>query len=278
MGDFNNDKREDLALLNNGIGETLLGNGNGTFYQVNSTFTPGPYSLSAVAADMNGDGKLDFVTNSPAVNLGNGDGTFQPAIVSPYVNYCYSGSTIAVADFNRDGKPDVLTGCNQLLSLSLGNGDGTLGFPVFNEVFDGLQSFAVGDFNRDGIPDIAFVSGQTFFLPTSTTVSILIGQGNGSFANGTTIPVPTGQFGSIVAGHFDGNGILDLVVMDNVDSVFSVLRGNGDGTFQLPELFGTATNPICVVNGRFRSGSQPQEQDLAFCTGQGIGLDFNITK
>ncbi len=276
-GDFNNDHREDLVVLNNnGSGETLLGNGAGSFTLAASSFSTGVGTPAAVAADMNGDGNLDIVTTGPTVNLGNGDGTFRPP--AGFTNFCYGPGAVAVADFNQDGKPDVVTGCQGSVSVYLGNGDGTLNYPVFFEYVNGLQSIAVGDFNRDGIADIAFTSAPNFFLPNSTGVTILIGQGNGYFSQGTTIPVLTAGSGLLVAAQFDGNAYTDLAVLDSSDSVFSILRGNGDGTFQLPQLFGTGTAPSCIVSGRFRSGTLPGEQDLAFCTGQGVAVDINTTK
>jgi hypothetical protein len=164
------------------------------------------------------------------------------------------------------------------MSLYPGYGDGTLGYPYFPGYFYNLQSTVAGDFNRDGIPDIAFTSNPNFYLPNSTQVTILVGQGDGNFVTGISVPVPTGQFGQLIAADFNGNGILDLVVVDNTDAVFSVLNGNGDGTFQAPRIFGTATNPNCIISGRFRAGSKRGELDLALCTGPGIALELNTTQ
>src|SRR5205085_2440655 len=116
----------------------LLGKGDGTFQtQVtyasgHKTFMLGPYSVAI--ADFNGDGKLDLattngvsVTNGSAgtvsILLGNGDGTFQPQIISEAVG---GSRFLAIGDFNADGKPDlVTTSVYYYFSILLGNGNGT---------------------------------------------------------------------------------------------------------------------------------------------------------
>jgi hypothetical protein len=110
---------------------------------------------------MNGDGRPDLITSNDCavgpclglepgtigVLLGNGDGTFQKAIVTFTL---ISGGHLAVADFNHDGKLDVA--CGQSDSLLLGNGDGTFQAPLILGV-QGL-GIATADFNLDGKPDI----------------------------------------------------------------------------------------------------------------------------
>ena len=121
-------------------------------------------------ADVNGDGKPDLlVTNecssgctngSVSVLLGNGDGTFQTA-----VSYGSGGEyalSVAVADVNGDGKPDMLvandcaSGCtNGLVSVLLGNGDGTFQTAVsYSSGGVDAWAVAVGDMNGDGKPDL----------------------------------------------------------------------------------------------------------------------------
>jgi hypothetical protein len=123
---------------------------------------------SAVAtADLNADGKLDLVTsnefsNSVSVLLGNGDGTFQPA-----VSYPVGANPIAVSigDFTGDGKLDIFTvNSNSSVSVLLGNGDGTFQSQVAtNIVTNQLSDVTVGDFNGDGKLDLAMpVSGSKY--------------------------------------------------------------------------------------------------------------------
>src|SRR5438552_2544520 len=88
-------------------------------------------------------------------------------------------SSVAVGDFNGDGIPDlaVVPGGFPLniVSVLLGNGDGT--FQAARNFATGAHSVsvAVGDFNRDGVPDLAVVNF------TSSSVSVLLGNGDGTF-------------------------------------------------------------------------------------------------
>jgi hypothetical protein len=160
----------------------LLGNGDGTFQIAVSYSSGGVYTDAVVLGDLNRNGKLDLVlaseyaTNSVTngsvgVLLGNGDGTFQ-AVVSTSTPTPLEGiRSLAMADFNGDGKLDLAVGAGNFLLL--GNGDGTFQTPI--ELGAGGSGIAVGDFNRDGKPDLA-VGGITVLLnisafPTTTTIT-----------------------------------------------------------------------------------------------------------
>jgi hypothetical protein len=257
--DFNGDGIADLAVVSNapfsGPGSVviLLGNGDGTFGEPMS-FAAGTSSPSRGLAvgDFNGDGNLDVVaTNmgpsySLSVLLGNGDGTFQPANVTELGVYPFVPWSVAVADFDEDGRLDVVVGLHSgshFVSVLLGDGEGGFHPPVTYETGIEAQAVAVADFNRDGHSDVAvaFAWGG---------VSVLLGNGDGTF-----LPASNFEAGSepvwLAVGDFDNDGTADLVVANYRSQEASILFGNGDGTFQTPLTLDAGSNPQYVVTGDF---------------------------
>ena len=150
-----------------------------------------------VVGDFNGDGILDIATldstdENGSIYLGNGNGTFGMVPLSLGLSGVNSGSylTMAVADFNGDGKLDLAvplsTGSGGTVAVLLGNGDGTFqeanGSPITFGTL--IANAAVGDFNGDGIADLMLgseTSGQDMY--------VLIGKGDGTFTQPTSPPL-----------------------------------------------------------------------------------------
>jgi YD repeat-containing protein len=269
-GDFNGDGKMDLAVYSLGSPSVsiLLGNGNGAFTLASGSPIAQSYDPSSiVAGDFNGDGKLDLavvdVYGDLTILLGNGDGTF--AVQSSISTVCNSPISLEVADFNRDGKLDLAMPCAEVspsnsygIIILLGSGNGTFspatGTPVpFNDGF--LSAAVVGDFNGDGIPDLATVNGQ------SEKVSILLGNGDGTFTEASGSPISYGdELDSIAVADFNGDGHLDIAVADWYDARLKILLGNGDGTFTSGSVFNTGNGPYALAVGDFNIDGTP---DLA---------------
>ena len=185
------------------------------FYAPTTSPLSGAYQVAV--GDFNGDGKADLAITEATgsmvnILLGNGDGTFQPAV--PY-GALGEAEAVAVADFNGDGKSDLAIGTDEGISVLLGNGNGTFQPAVRYESSGG--AFTVADFNGDGIPDLA------------TASVVLQGNGDGTFQprvfyNGG------GSSMFVIAGDFNGDGVADIAALTNTG--ISVTLGNGDGTFQ----------------------------------------------
>ncbi len=107
------------------------------------------------------------------------------------------------------------------------------------------DSVAAGDFNGDGIPDLAVAN------RADNTVSILLGNSDGTFRKAAVSPATGNTPVAVVTGDFNGDGKADLAVANNVASTVSILLGNGDGTFTLKASPATGSNPSALVVGDF---------------------------
>jgi hypothetical protein len=193
----------------------------------------------SVVADFNQDGKADLALVSSSfgvtVLLGNGDGSFQQLLRYPTLRF----NSLAVADFDGDGIPDLIVGGVQSVTILLGNGDGTFKSPVNyallapGEPGFGSFDFGVGDFNGDGQVDVVVVS-NTGFNGEAGKIRVLPGNGDGTLQQVVNSPfsMPTSPYLAAV-GDFNGDGKPDLLIGGFTDSpVLCARLGNGDGTFQ----------------------------------------------
>ncbi|MHC0066257.1 FG-GAP-like repeat-containing protein [Nostoc sp. UIC 10890] len=251
VGDFDKDGKTDLVTANKSSQtvSVLLGNGDGTFKSASNFSTVGFNGLSpssVAVADFNKDGKLDLVTansisNNISLLLGKGDGSFQTA-----VNFALESASapisIAVGDFNKDGKSDIVTvnNASQNISVLLGNGAGGFGTAKNFKVPSRSSFVTVSDFNGDGKSDLAVTS--SYF----NNVSILLGNGDGTFNSATQFDVGTNP-NSVVVGDFNKDNKLDLAVANYDSNNVSILLGNGAGSFGIATNFDVGLNPASVT-------------------------------
>jgi hypothetical protein len=245
IADFNGDGINDVAVVNYASGDitVALGNGDGTFQpQMTTPLCGDPVAI--VAGDFNGDGKVDLAVScqssySVVVLISNGDGTFSASSLYP------DGQphALAVGDFNNDGHLDIAVGIepDSYMQVFLGNGAG--GFTLasfigdcegdcFFQVGNEAWSAVAGDFNGDGKLDLAVTNAA------DGTVSILLGNGDGTFQPQMTVPVGTGPRDLAIA-DFNGDGAPDIAVANSGSASVSILLNNHDGSGQF-----TAQEPL----------------------------------
>ena len=206
-----------------------------------------------IAADFNGDGKLDLAgtgANSAAVMLNNGDGSFQAKI-----EYAVGGQAqdLVAGDFNGDGKVDLVVTINSAqvsISMLTGIGDGTFNQPVNFANTSGFDSPAIvaTDLNNDGKLDVVIAHQIACFTAPCTisrSISVMLGNGDRTFQPTREIDVGTGM-SRIAIGDFNRDGIKDLAISGDRAQVY-ILFGIGDGTFvQRPTITLVAENNIGV--------------------------------
>jgi VCBS repeat protein/HYDIN/CFA65/VesB family protein/ASPM-SPD-2-Hydin domain-containing protein len=231
---------------------------------------PGSEPYAVAVGDFNHDGKLDavlsdFAKSQAAVLLGNGNGTFQTPV---YYSVGFEPRSVAVADLNRDGNLDLAVSgditSTGIISILLGNGDGTFRSAP-DAVLDAFPIFVtVGDFNGDHIPDLV--------VSDSPYVSVLLGNGDGTFQS----PINNQLFSptypkSLGIGDFNRDGKLDLVVtgQHGTSSEAKILLGNGDGTFQLGASYDIGSGGVSVAVADFRGIGI---LDLAIACGNGVNV------
>jgi flagellin-like hook-associated protein FlgL len=183
------------------------------------------------------------VSNGTSNGTNNADGTFQAKQTFGVGSQAIS---IAVADFNGDGKSDLVTadyGANTA-SVLLGNGNGT--FQAKQSLGTGTcpASVAVADFNGDSKSDLV-VTNQF-----DHTAGILLGRGDGTFQAQQSFAAGNQPL-SVAVTDFNGDGKSDLVTADFNNNTGSVLLGNGNGTFQAKQSFASGINPRSVAVADF---------------------------
>jgi hypothetical protein len=278
VADVNGDGVPDLVTANDtgSSVSVLIGNGDGTF-QTHVDYAAGSYPHWVALADFNGDGAPDIaVTNEGANNVGvllnNGDGTFgtmssYATAVEPY--------SVAAGDFRHGGKMDLaVTGYyDSVVSILLGNGDGTFKSHVDYATGTAPAVVLAYDFNRDHKIDLATVD---YNNGESGSVSILLGNGDGTFQTYTDYPVGTGPDG-LALGRFNGDKYADLAVADLIGGTMSILPGNGDGTFGAAVNFNTEKYPLGVAAGNFHNNKK-NEEDIVVTNDLSAAATFFLNK
>lgn len=277
--DFRSIGELDLAVVNE-IDNTLTilqNQGQGTFLQatgspiqLGTARTTAPAVAPSIAsAVLTKSGFHDLLvtdpdTNSVVVLLSNGDDTFKTG-GSP-IAVGKLPSAIVTGDFNADGNQDfaVTNFTDNTVSVFLGNGDGTFkqapNSPLLlPNAVAGPVAMVTSDLNGDGKPDLAVVN------QTTDNLSILLGNGDGTFTEAAGSPITVGKTPvAIASGDLNGDSKIDLAVVNQADNSVSVLLNNGDATFTF------------AVNSPFTTGQAPTGIAIADFNQDGH-LDIAVT-
>jgi hypothetical protein len=205
-------------------------------------------ATSIAFADLDGKNGPDLLTTSDdetlSVRLNSGSGSF-----SESADYAVEGEAQAVktADVNGDDEPDAVVVSNYASSkvcvfMNQGNGDGVLGprqdYPTLEANHTAGPGLALGDLNDDGHPDLATLG--AIFNATTSTVSIMLNDGSGSFPTRDDYQLELRPFGQhrVTLGDFNGDGALDVLLQqeadapnDDITGALVILFNDGDGTF-----------------------------------------------
>jgi hypothetical protein len=289
--DFDGDGLPDLFVSGAGELTSYPGNGDGTFGKAVSsvvTNARNPSYPGVALADLDGDGKLDFVASSyqsqdVAFAKGLGDGKF---IATPFLYTStlppdsFAGST--ALDANGDGKTD-LVGVNledgSLVTALTGAGGAftyKVALPSSTTTYTYPQA-VYGDFNGDGKPDLV-VSLTTVGTPNVYGAGVALSNGDGTFQTPVPIQLPVSlangiYYNAFAVGDLNGDGKLDLVFTYEGDSQgfyakgtpggYMVALGNGDGTFHEATLVPFGTTPYYVVLDHFHGSKAPLDLVIA---------------
>ncbi len=267
--DINGDKHLDLILGGNGSIYSYIGDGKGGFQQVTSpNLGGGGLYTGVVSDDFNKDGKNDVVIASPipssaiTYHPGNGDGTFKASTTLSGANYPQPRS-LASADFNADGNPDLMLSSEYVTAALLGNGDGTFNTsapsyfytPIPSKYDNTSYAAVVAAVDMDGDKKVDGVVADDF----SRTINIFLNDGTGKFLQNTPDFSAAIDHGVAAMGVADlnGDGLPDIVVANNVTqniSVFLSIKPRTAATVALtssanPQLVGSTVTLTAKVTG-----------------------------
>jgi Flp pilus assembly secretin CpaC len=267
----------DLAVANqtDGTISILVGNGDGTFVApltpctapscialpaVTTATGTTPASPSAlVTGDFNDDGFVDIAVTDAANNrvmilLGNGDGTFQPAVSYPTGN---KPVALVAQDFDGDGQPDlaIVNQTDGTLTILLGDKvnskqNGVFGAPPNQTSPPSVgmvpTAIATGQFNITNNANADLVVTNI----KDNTASVLLGNGDGTFAAQKILDTGKGPAG-VTTADFNSDGHADLAVSNQADGTVSIFLGNGDGSFLTPTTLTTGAGPAGITAASF---------------------------
>lgn len=247
-GDFNADGVPDLAVTNYGADTVSVFLGDETQpsgFRPLTTVQAGAGAYGLAVGHFNGDASLDLATSNRAGNtiswlFNNGAGTFSIGGSSPTG---LAPMLLATADFNRDGRDDLVVPNNDSSDLMVYLG-GALGQPIPTPIANVAGGVSMTDFNGDGFTDGVGSS------PLLNVVSVGLGAGDVLLAPESYFPLADGPSG-VATGDFNGDGRMDFAVAAMRGAKVTTYFGRGDATFSLGASFAVGQRPLALVAADF---------------------------
>jgi len=250
VADLDGNDKPDIVATASGTLDVLLGAGDRSF-AAPVTYEAASHTGALYALDFNGDNTLDLATldedniddrGGISVRLATNPGEYAPA-----VRYSLPGSNItklAAGDVNADGIVDfvVTNYYPALITVLIGEGDGTFVALPDQPAMDGPVAVALSDTNQDARLDLVLGNYVTRVL------NVWFGQGDGTFAPGPDVSTDDISPMALEFGHLDGDNLPDLVVMSGEGEPLRVLLSNGDGSFRAAPNPNTVTSHARVVD------------------------------
>ncbi len=228
-----------LALAGSLVASPLVSvAGSGASYTVTVSGIAGDGTLGLNLVD---DGSILDLAGNGLMPPGSG-----PVSFAAQVTYATGlvPNSVAVADFNKDGRADLVVSnfLSNTAGVLLGNGDGTFAPQLTTPTQNGPVATAVGDVDGDGRDDLVVANFS------SNSVSLLLGYGNGTFAPPVSWPVGVNPQ-SVALADVNNDGRLDILVANSGSNTVGVLLGNGNGTFQAQTTVAVGSKPNGLAVG-----------------------------
>ncbi|MCY7376760.1 MAG: VCBS repeat-containing protein [Pyrinomonadaceae bacterium] len=281
-GDFNNDSKADLVVVNQLSNDVsiLLNNGSGGFLPQTNILSGGTNPYAVAVGLFNADNNLDFAvvnsgSNNVSIFLGSGGGTF-----SAPTNFTTGASpiSIAVADFNNDSRQDLAVanfGGFFAGTISILNGNGSGGFSQPSTLRTSTQPAFVktARLNNDNNDDLVIANFG------ANSITVYFGNGNGTFGlNQTLISNGLNLLGPVAVelANVSGDSSLDLIVANYNGNNLALFTGSANGSFTYFNLQAVGQNPISVVAADVL-GNGINRVFAALSSGNQISTAFNGT-